>query len=68
VETTGRVLLLAAVVLAAIGVGCLVAARLGFTSLPGSFVWRRGGVTVYAPIGLMILLSLIVTLLMNLRR
>jgi hypothetical protein len=68
VESTGRVLIAAAVILAVIGVGCLVAARLGVTSLPGSFVWRRGGVTVYAPIGLMILLSLIATLLINLRR
>ena len=34
--------------------------------LPGDIVWRRDNVTVYIPFGLMILISLILTLLLNL--
>ena len=39
--------------------------RFGLGRLPGDIVWRRDNVTVYIPIGLMILLSLILTLLLN---
>ena len=34
--------------------------------LPGDLVFKRGGVTVYFPIGLMILLSVIGTIVLNL--
>jgi uncharacterized integral membrane protein len=33
--------------------------------LPGDLVFRRGGVTVYFPLGLMILLSVVGTILLN---
>jgi hypothetical protein len=34
--------------------------------LPGDLVFRRGSLTVYLPIGLMILLSIVGTILLNL--
>jgi hypothetical protein len=55
-----------------VGVGLLVLggilyflARLGLTDIPGSFVYRGKNLTVYVPIGLMILVSLLATLFLN---
>lgn len=53
-------------VLMAVGGALLLASRLGLTRLPGDLVLRRGNVTVYAPLGLMILLSVVLTLVLNL--
>ncbi|MBC7542611.1 MAG: DUF2905 domain-containing protein [Candidatus Sericytochromatia bacterium] len=38
----------------------------GLTKLPGDFVWRRGNVTVYLPLATSIVLSLLLTLVLNL--
>jgi hypothetical protein len=62
----GRILLLAGLVLAALGAGVLLMSALGIDKVPGTFVWRRGGLTLIAPIGLMIVLSLLLTVLLNL--
>ncbi len=40
--------------------------RLGLDRLPGDLVFKRGNFTVYFPIGLMILLSVIGTIVLNL--
>ncbi len=65
-ETVGKVLLAAGAVLVVAGVIALLLARLGITRLPGDLVWRRGNVTVYAPIGAMVVLSILLTVLLNL--
>ncbi len=44
----------------------LVAAKLGWTHLPGDFVYRGKNVTVYIPIGLMIVVSVVGSLLLYL--
>lgn len=62
----GRLLLLAGVALAALGAGLMLLHALGIGHLPGTFAWRRGGVTVIAPLGLMIVVSVILTLALNL--
>jgi Protein of unknown function (DUF2905) len=64
--TAGKVLLAAAAVLALIGVALLIASRLGIERLPGDLVIRKGNFTLYAPIGLMIVLSLVATIVLNL--
>jgi Protein of unknown function (DUF2905) len=64
--TAGKILLAAAGVLALIGVALLVASRLGIERLPGDLVIRKGNFTLYAPIGLMIVLSLVATIVLNL--
>jgi DUF2905 family protein len=66
VETAGKILLGVAAVLALVGAGLLLASKLGVERLPGDIVIKRGNFTLYAPIGLMILLSLIGTLVLNL--
>ena len=65
-ESLGKVLLVGALALAVLGATLLLAARLGVDRLPGDIVVRRGNFTLYAPIGLMILLSIVLTIVLNL--
>ncbi|HEX6940042.1 MAG TPA: DUF2905 family protein [Longimicrobiales bacterium] len=64
--TVGRLLLVLAGLLAVIGLVLVALDRFGIGRLPGDIVWRRDNVTVYVPLGLMLLLSLVLTLLLNL--
>jgi hypothetical protein len=66
VETAAKVLLGVALLLALVGGGLLLASKLGLERLPGDIVIRKDGFTLYAPIGLMILLSVIATVVLNL--
>jgi hypothetical protein len=66
IEGLGRILIGVAIVLLVLGGLFLVLGRLGIDRLPGDLVFRRGNVTVYFPIGLMILLSIVGTILLNL--
>lgn len=65
-ETTAKVLLALAALLALAGGGLLLASKLGVDRLPGDVVLRRGNLTLYAPIGLMIVLSVVGTIVLNL--
>jgi DUF2905 family protein len=66
---TGRVLVVAGIVLVALGVALSFAGRVpGFGRLPGDFVFRRGGVTYYLPLATCLLLSALLTLLLALLR
>jgi multisubunit Na+/H+ antiporter MnhG subunit len=62
----GRILIGVAIVLLVLGGLFLVLGRLGLDRLPGDLVFRRGNATVYFPIGLMILVSVVGTILLNL--
>lgn len=44
----------------------LLLGRFGLDRLPGDLIFRRGNFTVYAPIGLMIVVSIVLTILLNL--
>ncbi|MDQ3792884.1 MAG: DUF2905 domain-containing protein [Actinomycetota bacterium] len=65
-EGLGRLLIAGAIVLLVLGGIFLLLGRLGLDRLPGDLVFRRGNLTVYFPIGLMILLSIVGTILLNL--
>ena len=66
-ETAGKVLLAVALVLAALGVGALVLARLGVDRLPGTIRWKPSDdVSVVVPVGLMIVVSIVATIVLNL--
>jgi hypothetical protein len=65
-ETLGKTLLAVAILLAVIGGVLLLASRLGLSRLPGDVVIRRKNVTVYAPLGLMLFVSLLLTIVLNL--
>jgi multisubunit Na+/H+ antiporter MnhG subunit len=66
IEGLGKILIGVAIVLLVLGGLFLLLGRLGLDRLPGDLVFRRGNLTVYFPIGLMILLSIVGTILLNL--
>jgi hypothetical protein len=65
-EGIGKLLLGGAVVLLVLGGVFLLLGRFGLDRLPGDLVFRRGNFTLYAPIGLMIVVSIVLTILLNL--
>jgi hypothetical protein len=65
-EGLGKVLIGGAVMLLVLGGLFLVLGRLGVDRLPGDLVFRRGNATFYFPIGLMILISVVGTIVLNL--
>lgn len=64
-ESVGRFLIGGALVLLVLGGLLLLLGRFGLDRLPGDLVFRRGNLTVYFPIGLMILLSVVGTVVLN---
>ncbi len=64
-EGVGRLLIGGALVLLVLGVLFLLLGRMGLDRLPGDLVFRRGSLTVYFPIGVMILVSVVATILLN---
>lgn len=64
-EGTGKILIGGALVLLVVGGLFLLLGRIGMDRLPGDLVFRRGNLTVYFPIGVMILLSIVGTILLN---
>ena len=65
-EGIGKLLIGGAVVLLVLGGLFLLLGRFGLDRLPGDLVFRRDHLTVYFPIGLMILVSVVATILLNL--
>jgi hypothetical protein len=62
----GRYLVLLAIVLGALGLVLMLGDRLGLGKLPGDIVLRRKNTTFYFPIVTSILVSVVLTLLLNL--
>jgi hypothetical protein len=62
----GRTLLVLGACLILAGIVVLVAQKLGLGRLPGDFVVERKGFRLYAPIATSILVSLLLTLFLNL--
>jgi multisubunit Na+/H+ antiporter MnhG subunit len=65
-EGIGKLLIGGAVALLVLGGLFLLLGRFGLERLPGDLVFKRGHLTVYFPIGLMILVSVVATILLNL--
>ena len=67
IQSLGRLLILLAAVLLVVGVIVLVADKVPFLGrLPGDLVLRKNGLTVFFPIVTMVIVSLVLTLLLNL--
>jgi hypothetical protein len=64
-EAAGKVLLISALVLAIVGLGALVLAKLGVDRVPGTLSWKSENVTVFVPIGLMLVVSIVATIVLN---
>lgn len=68
-EPLGRMLIILGVALLLVGLGIVLASRLSVPfvgRLPGDILWRRGNVTVYFPLVSCLLLSLALTVALNL--
>jgi uncharacterized membrane protein len=64
-EGLGKLLISGAVVLLVLGGLLYLLGRFGVDRLPGDLVFKRGDFTLYIPIGLMILLSVVGTIVLN---
>ena len=64
-EALGKLLIGGAVVLLVLGGLLFLLGRFGLDRLPGDLVFKRGDFTLYIPIGLMVLLSVIGTIVLN---
>ncbi len=62
-QDVGRLLLVFGILLAVIGGGLMLFGRF---HLPGDLTFRSGGVTVYVPIATGIILSILLTVVLNL--
>jgi len=64
-DGVGKLLIGGAVALLVLGGALFLLGRFGVDRLPGDLVFRRGNFTLYFPIGLMILLSVVGTIVLN---
>ena len=63
----GKLIIVAGVILVAVGILFLLLGRVPVIGrLPGDFVIRRDNVTIYVPLETMILISLLLTIIINL--
>ena len=62
----GKVVMVAGLVLVGLGALIVLASSLGLGRLPGDIDFRRGNVRVYAPLASSVVLSIVVTLGLNL--
>jgi hypothetical protein len=67
-ETAGKILLVTGAALALIGAVLLIAGKLGLGRLPGDILIQRDRVTIFIPLGSMLLLSLVASLVVYLLR
>lgn len=64
----GRLLIILGSVFVLLGVAITVGSKLGLGHLPGDFVLKRKNFALYIPIATSILISIILTLLLNIFR
>jgi hypothetical protein len=67
-ESFGKLLLVGGGLIAGVGLLILIFGRLGFGRLPGDIFIQRDNFTFYFPLATMILISILLTLLVNLFR
>ncbi len=64
-ESVGKILLWVGLGIIVVGGLLILFGRLGWTHHPGTFVYRGKNATVIIPIGLMILISVVVSLILH---
>jgi hypothetical protein len=65
IDPVGRLLIIGGIVLAGLGLLIVVAPNLGLGRLPGDIHIDRGNVQIFIPFGTMILVSIVLTILLN---
>ncbi|HVL28328.1 MAG TPA: DUF2905 domain-containing protein [Acidimicrobiales bacterium] len=66
VSTVGRLLVAVGIVTALVGGLLIAGSRLGLGRLPGDFTFSWGNVRVFAPLATGLLLSIVLTIVLNL--
>jgi hypothetical protein len=66
VNQLGRVLIMMGLALVVVGALVLVGDRIGLGRLPGDITWRKKGVSIHFPIMTSIVVSIVLTLILNL--
>ncbi|GBD16272.1 hypothetical protein HRbin26_01167 [bacterium HR26] len=67
IDTLAKAIIAMGVVLVVIGLLLLLAGRVPYLGrLPGDIIYRRDNVTIYIPLATMLLLSIILTIALNL--
>ena len=62
----GKWIMVAGVILVIVGLAVMISPKLPWLGrLPGDLVWKKGPVTVYAPLATMLLISIVATVLLN---
>ncbi len=67
-ESLGKLLLIGGAILGAAGLVILLAGRLGLGRLPGDIFIQRENVTFYFPLATMLIVSIILTIIVNIFR
>ena len=67
-ETAGKILLVTAAAFALLGLVLLLVGKLGLGRIPGDILIERDGLTIFIPLGSMLLLSVLGSLLLYLIR
>jgi len=62
----GKFIVVAGILLVVIGAAIWGLGKLGYRGLPGDMTWQTNGMRVYVPIATMIVLSIVLTVLLNL--
>ena len=65
-EGLGRLLILMGVMIVAFGVVLTLLGNVNLPRLPGDIVWRRGNFTFFFPLATSILISVVLTIILNL--
>jgi hypothetical protein len=65
IDPVGRLLIIGGIVLAGLGLLIVVAPNLAIGRLPGDIHIDRGNVQIFIPFGTMILVSVVLTILLN---
>lgn len=62
----GRWIVITGVILVVIGALVMLAGRVpGVGRLPGDIVWRKGNFTLFAPLGTMLVVSVVLTIILS---
>jgi hypothetical protein len=65
-DTIGKLLIAVAIAAAILGLLFLALSQLGLDRMPGDIVVRRGNFVFYSPLGLSLVLSMLLTIALNL--
>lgn len=65
-QAIGKTLIILGIVAIAIGLVCLLLGKLNFTGLPGDITIKKGNFTFFFPVLSCIVLSIILTIILNL--